>query len=50
MAYAVIQTGDTFKILNLNSMCAYGSFDSKREAEDAIAESAKADQLSRCGQ
>ena len=50
MTYAVIQTSETFKILNTRSMCAYGSFDSREEAEQAIAESAKADQLARCGQ
>jgi len=50
MTYAVIQTGDTFEILNTGSMCAYGSFESRQEAQEAIAASANADQLSRCGQ
>lgn len=50
MTHAVIQTGETFKILNLASMCAYGSFDTRGEAEAAIAESTLADQLARCGQ
>jgi hypothetical protein len=31
-------------------MCAYGSFETREEAEAAIAAAAKADQLSRCGQ
>ena len=50
MQHAVIQVEDSFKILNLSSMCAYGSFDSLEEAEEALARSVKADQLSRCGQ
>jgi len=50
MAHTVIQVEDSFKILNLSSMCAYGSFDSREEAEDALVQSVKADQLSRCGQ
>jgi hypothetical protein len=50
MTYSVIQTGETFKVLNLRSMCAYGSFETRQEAEEAIASAAKADQLSRCGQ
>lgn len=50
MTHAVIQTGDTFKVLRLASMCAYGSFDTREEAEQAIADAAKADQLARCGQ
>ena len=47
---AVIEVDGGFKILNLNSMCAYGLFDSRAEAEEAIAISAHADQLARCGQ
>jgi hypothetical protein len=50
MQHSVIQAGETFKVLNLRSMNAYGSFDSRKEAEEAIAAAAKADQLSRCGQ
>lgn len=46
----VIETEAGFKILNLSSMCAYGLFDSRAEAEAAIADAAKADQMSRCGQ
>lgn len=51
MTHTVIQTDDNeFKVLNLASMCAYGSFETRKEAEDAIAIAARADQLSRCGQ
>lgn len=50
MGKAVIEVDGTFKVLNLASMCAYGSFDSREEAQAAIDEAAKADQLSRCGQ
>jgi hypothetical protein len=48
--HKVIQSGETFKVLNLRSMCAYGSFEAREEAEVAISTAAKADQLSRCGQ
>ena len=48
--YAAIQADGFFKVLNLKSMCAYGSFDTREEAEAAIAEAARADQLARCGQ
>lgn len=50
MTKAIIQCGETFKILNLSSMCAYGSFDSREEAEEALVQAAQADQLARCGQ
>jgi len=51
MTYAIIQNAnETFAILNLNSMCAYGSFETRDEAAEALVESGKADQLSRCGQ
>lgn len=49
-SHSIIQIEDSFKILNLSSMCAYGSFDSREEAEEAIAVAATADQLSRCCQ
>jgi len=47
MVKQVIETEAGFKILNLSSMCAYGLFDSREEAEQAIAESARADVLAR---
>jgi len=50
MTYSVIQTGETFKVLNLRSMCAYGSFDTRADAEQAIADAAKADQSKGVGQ
>jgi hypothetical protein len=50
MAKQVIQSNGRFQVLNLSSMCAYGSFETRAEAEQAIADAAKADQLSRCGQ
>ena len=51
MTHTVIQTGDSeFKVLRVASQCAYGSFETREEAEQAIADAAKADQLSRCGQ
>ena len=51
MTHIAIQTSDTeFKVLNLASKCAYGSFATRDEAEEAIAQSALADQLARCGQ
>jgi hypothetical protein len=48
--HAVIEANGSYKVLNLRSMCAYGSFDSREEAEEAIIVAAHADQLSRCGQ
>ena len=50
MTHAVIQIEDSFKVLNLRSMCAYGSFETREEAEAAIEQSKLADQLARCGQ
>lgn len=47
---AIIETEAGFKILRLSSMCAYGLFDTRAEAEQAIADAGQADQLSRCGQ
>lgn len=47
MAHVAIQVGDEFKVLNLSSLCAYGSFESRAEAEQAIADSAAADVLGR---
>lgn len=51
MTHTVIQTGDKeFKVLRIASQCAYGSFQTREEAEAAIKESTLADQLARCGQ
>lgn len=50
MTHQAIQSGDRFKILNVASQCAYGDFDTREEAEEAISEAGLADQLSRCGQ
>lgn len=49
-SHAVIEAEGSFKVLRLASMCAYGSFATREEAEEAIAQSAMADQLARCGQ
>lgn len=47
----IIQNADeTFSILNTVSLCAFGRFDSREEAADALDQSTLADQLSRCGQ
>jgi len=47
----IIQNADdTFSILNTVSLCAFGKFDTREEAAEALGEAALADQLSRCGQ
>jgi hypothetical protein len=45
--YTAIEANGRFKVLNLNSKCAYGDFGSRDEAEQAIADAAHADVASR---
>jgi len=50
MTHIAIENNGRFKVLNLASKCAYGDFDTRAEAEEALREAGYADQLSRCGQ
>jgi hypothetical protein len=47
VTHTVIETEAGFKILRIASQCAYGLFETREEAETAIAEAAKADVLAR---
>lgn len=50
MTHIAIEIADRFKVLNLASRCAYGDFDTREEAEQAIRDAGYADEISRCGQ
>lgn len=50
MTHTAIEINGRFKVLNIASQRAYGDFDTRGEAEQAIREAGYADQASRCGQ